>query len=168
MSSLPETAGPDGAPFGLYVYDSETTDIITNARLVYWIIGSPENLTWTSLPGHSNCWSSPFTGTLAQKSDGLYYTPYTFTYTCPIDPTQAVIDSDGVKRLYLGDFHVRASFRQLGSLCDNVTYWTQRFITINGEEFTFERRNGVLGPASQQRALRAAPMATDDGSALPT
>lgn len=69
-------------------------------------------------------------GTPQTKADGLVYTPYTWTYNCAID----------------------ASDHRVGA--DNVTYWTQRTITVDRdgeapryqpEVLTFERRNGSLG-----------------------
>lgn len=91
------------------------------------------------------------------KQDGLTYTPYTFTYNhavCPVNAADRVEGDDGIWRVFLGHFHVRAAFTQSGNLCDNVTYWTQRFITIDpvGAPVpvvrTFERRNGTLGTYS--------------------
>lgn len=145
VDSTASGTGPDGAPFGLYVYDVEDDMAIENPKLVYWIIGD-QSATWTTLAGHSSCWNGPTRGTPQTKADNLVYTPYTWEYTCDIDPSTRQLDDDGVERLYLGDFHVRASFTQPRDRCNNVTYWTQRFITIDGEEKTFERRNGSLGP----------------------
>ena len=86
-----------------------------------------------------------------------------------------VEDGDGVERLYLGDFNVRARFTQPPNLCGNVTYWTQRFITIDpvGAEgpttHTFERRNGTLGEnrAGRARALAVEAAEVAAESALP-
>lgn len=170
VDSTPSGTGPDGAPFGLYVYDVEDPNLFSQAKLTYWIIGD-QNATWRPLRGHSNCWSGPSRGTPATKKDGLLYTPYTWTYTCPVLSSQRQIDPiDGVERLYLGDFHVRASFTQPRDLCRNVTYWTQRFITIDPdgagprppEVHTFERRNGTLGTyRARTRSAQAAPASTD-------
>lgn len=139
------SATPDGAPFGLYVYDSESTDIFSNISLVYWIIGN-QNASWSTNGGHSACWNAPVRGTPSTKADGFTYTPYTFTYNCPL--LAADVSGDG--RLFLGEFDTTASFTQPRNRCSDVTYWTQRFITIavngtNPEVFTFERRNGTRG-----------------------
>lgn len=152
---------PDGAPYGLYIYDVEPANTFSNARLVYWIIGT-QTASVINLSGHSSCWSFAEPGATQTKADGLSYTPYTWNYTCPINSSSYVTDpTDGVKRLYLGDFHVRFSFTQPGDRCNDVTYWTQRFITIDrdgsgpeaAQVHTFERRNGSRGPftGAQQR-----------------
>ncbi|REF30358.1 hypothetical protein DFJ65_1364 [Calidifontibacter indicus] len=150
--------GPDGAPFGLYLYDVQSSAVISNAVLTYWIIGN-QTATWATNSGHSTCWSGPVRGTPATKADGLVYTPYVFTYTCPINP--ASVSADG--RLRLGGFNVTATFTQPDNLCNNVTYWTQRSITIDQDgvgsqpaaDLTFERRNGTLGPYTGSRAPQA-------------
>lgn len=148
---------PDRAPYGLYIYDVEDPNTFSNAKLVYWIIGD-QNASWQNLAGHSSCWSYQGRGALQQKADGLSYCPYTWTYTCGINSLDRVIDPvDGVERLYLGDFHVRASFTQPSNRCNDVTYWTQRFVTVDRDgpsgpqlptEHTFERRNGTRGSYS--------------------
>lgn len=140
---------PDGAPFGLYLYDVLPDAVITNAQLVYWIIGN-QNATVSTESGHSSCWQFAGRGPLATKADGLQYRPYTFTYNCSIPASAVGVDG----RLYLGNFHVEFGFTQPGSRCSDVTYWTQRSITIdqygdgNPEVLTFERRNGTRGPYS--------------------
>lgn len=161
--------GPDGAPFGLYLYDVQSNAVISNAVLTYWIIGN-QTATWDTNSGHSTCWSSPVRGTPATKADGLVYTPYVFTYTCPIKPES--VSADG--RLRLGGFHVTATFTQPSSssnnLCNNVTYWTQRSITIDQDGsgpqvpdvLTFERRNGTLGPYTGGPAPQARSAAGSD------
>lgn len=162
--------GPDGAPYGLYLYDITDDSFIANPKLTYWIIGD-QQATWQDQVGHSDCWTYTGRGTPQVKADGLTYTPYTWDYDCTLNPADRQTDVFGVERLYLGDFHVRASFTQPADLCRNVTYWTQRFITIdpdgpNGsapaEELTFERRNGTLGPytGARQRA-RSMDLETD-------
>lgn len=152
-STVTNTRSPDGAPFGLYLYDIEDGASITGAKLTYWIIGDQE-ATWTRLAGHSGCWGSPVRGTPSVKADGLVYTPYTWTYSCAIDAAQQSFGSDGVRRLWLGHFRARASFTQSSSRCSDVTYWTQRTVTVDrdgaggrygAEVLTFERRNGTRG-----------------------
>lgn len=155
--------GPDGAPYGLYLYNVQSTAVISNAVLTYWIIGN-QTATWVKNSGHSRCWSNAVRGTPATKADGLVYTPYVFTYTCPINP--ASVSADG--RLRLGGFHVTATFTQPDNLCRNVTYWTQRSITIDQDGsgpqvLTFERRNGTLGPYTGSRAPQARSASGSDG-----
>ena len=157
--------GPDGAPYGLYLYDVQSTAVISNAVLTYWIIGN-QTATWATNSGHSPCWSSPVRGTPATKADGLVYTPYVFTYSCSIDP--AKVSSDG--RLRLGGFHVTATFKQPDNRCNNVTYWTQRSITVDQDGsgpqvpdvLTFERRNGTLGAYTGSLAPQARSAAGSD------
>lgn len=93
-------------------------------------------------------------GTPQTKADGLVYTPYTWTYNCAIDASDRRVGADGVERVWLEHFHVRATFTQPRSHCNNVTYWTQRTITVDRdgeapcyqpEVLTFERCNGSLG-----------------------
>ncbi|WP_370894201.1 hypothetical protein [Janibacter sp. GXQ6167] len=155
--------GPDGAPYGLYVYDITDDSVIADPKITYWIIGN-QTAAWTNRSGHSSCWEYEGRGASARKADGYIYTPYTWTYNCALDPEDRQTDALGVERLYLGGFHVQASFTQGFNWCRNVTYWTQRFITIDpdgpnspqpAEELTFERRNGTLGPfRSGARAQR--------------
>ncbi|MBW8172258.1 hypothetical protein K0651_04240 [Ornithinimicrobium sp. Arc0846-15] len=165
VNSSPTTTitTPDSAPFGLYVYDVHPENTFSNIRLVYWIIGN-QTATWAPGTNHSSCWSSPVRGTPTMQPDSLLYTPYTFTYTCPLLASQiSPPDSDGVARLKLGRFDTTATFTQPTSLCNDVTYWTQRFITIDEdgsgpaapEVRTFQRRNGTRGTYTAG-ALRSA------------
>ena len=160
-SNLPGT-GNDGAPFGLYLYDAQPTDTITEAKLTYWIIGN-QQATVTAQSGHSSCWSSAVRGAPQAKRDGLTYTPYTFTYNCPIDPSVVTTQPDGVERVWLGHFHVNFNFTQPSNRCRNVTYWTQRSIKIDihdgtgPQTLTFERRNGTLGPYTGGMRRQAVP-----------
>lgn len=152
-STVTNRQTPDGAPFGLYLYDVESNATVTDAKITYWIIGS-QSATWTTLSNHSTCWGNPVRGNPAAKADGLTYTPYTWSYTCSINAANQTVGADGVRRLFLGDFHVRASFTQPSNSCNDVTYWTQRTVTIDRdgpggryqpETLTFERRNGTRG-----------------------
>ncbi len=159
--------GPDGAPFGLYIYDVEPANTFSAAKLTYWIIGAQASgATWSTMSGHSSCWVGPVKGAPSTQPDGLTYTPYTWTYnttTCPILASDYKVDpKDGVKRLYLGHFHVKATFTQpAGVLCQDVTYWTQRFITIDpdgaGPQLPsvkcFQRRNGTRGMWTPQTVI---------------
>ena len=155
--SAPNVPGlTDGAPFGLYLYDVEPTNTFSNATITYSIIGN-QTATWTTMDGHSSCWSDPVSGTPITQPDGNLYTPYTWSYTCAISAADYAVDPiDGNKRLYLGDFHVRASFTQPSDFCNNVTYWAERYIDVDpdgagtapAERKCFKRRNGTLGPVN--------------------
>ena len=109
----------------------------------------------------------PHRGEAQTKSDGLLYTPYTWKYTCPI--LAADVKSDG--RLYLGGFHVRASFTQSQDYCNDVTYWTQRSVIVDpdgagsqaAQTLTFERRNGTRGPATSAQIGARSRSATVSG-----
>lgn len=162
VNSNPSNAGrtPDGAPWGLYLYDVQPRAVITNPQITYWIIGN-QTASWTNLTGHGSCWGNASRGTPQTKSDGLLYTPYTWTYSnsssCALNPANV----DGNGRLWLQHFRSRASFTQPSDRCNDVTYWTQRRITIdpygdgNPQVLTFERRNGTRGPYSGSQARMA-------------
>lgn len=168
---------PDGAPYGLYVYDAADQTLITNATLTYWIIGdhtSSNQVTWDTRSGHSGCWTGPTPVGTETKPDGILYTGYRWTHTCAIDATARVTGTDGVERVFLNNFHVRARFRQPTNLCGNVTYWAQRHVTIDpdgaggsapAETLTFQRRNGSLGPMSGARRMAAPPAGDANGVA---
>ena len=162
VNSAPSRGGatPDGAPWGLYLYDVQPRAVITNPQITYWIIGN-QTASWTNLTGHGSCWGNASRGTPQTKSDGLLYTPYTWTYSnspsCALNPANV----DGNGRLWLQHFRSRASFTQPSDRCNDVTYWTQRRITIdpygdgNPQVLTFERRNGTRGPYSGSQARMA-------------
>lgn len=176
-STVTRGATPDGAPWGLYIYDVEDGNTFTQARLVYWIIGN-QTASWSTLSGHSTCWNGPVRGEPTTKADGLVYTPYTWTYKCNINAADRREDADGLERLYLGNFHVKATFTQPSNLCSDVTYWTQRFVTIDPDgsgplparERTFERRNGTRGPyTAGNRAMGARSTSPEEaGHELPS
>lgn len=167
VSSISDRVGPDGAPFGLYLYDAEDVETVANAQLTYWVLGNHSAsgstaITWTSRNGHSSCWQYQGRVGTATKPDGLTYTGYRWTYTCPINP--ADIAPDG--RLYLGNFHVQTnSFQQPSGYCNQLTFWTERSIDIDGENHTFQRRAGTSGAYPQSRAasVHGAPEASDGG-----
>lgn len=145
-------ATPDGAPWGLFIYDADDDDVYTNAQITFWWIGTQSTgSSWTPLTNHSSCWSTPVRGTPAVKSDGHSYTPWTTTYNCQIDATNRVTGADGIERVFLGDFHMRFSGRQTTSrYCRTETWWGERAITLDpdgpGPEQptrpSFERRAG--------------------------
>lgn len=159
VNSAPSNPGttPDGAPFGLYLYDVSQDASYSNAKLVYWVRGTHtatrNPITWEAAEGHSSLWSGPELGAAQTKDDGAVYTPYTWTYTGTIDP--ANVKDDG--RLYLETFHVKAANFSMSEnfRCLPLDYWTYREIVVDPDGPTgpqqpttlrFERRNGPSGP----------------------
>lgn len=137
---------PDGAPFGLYIYDTEDVTTISQAKVTYWLPSNSKNVSWsgggvgTAPGGYTGCWSGPVAGTVATKTDGAEYRPYTWTYTCDI--LKENVSPDG--RLRLQNLDVTAEFTKT-SACNTMNVWAQRAITIDGNLFTFERRAGTDG-----------------------
>lgn len=172
VTSAPAGGGrtPDGAPWGLYLYDVSPQGVYTNAKLVYWVRGDhvkQNRITWQTATGHSSKWSGPVTGAAQKKADGFVYTPYTWTYTGTINP--ANVKSDG--RLYLETFHVTSSsFSQIeGGRCVPLDYWAYREIVVDPDgsgpqpstTLHFERRAGMSGAyVSGGQARMAATSAT--------
>lgn len=176
VNSAPTRGGatPDGAPWGLYLYDVSKDASYSNAKLVYWVRGThnatQNPITWQAATGHSTKWSGPVRGDAQTKADGFKYTPYTWTYTGTINP--ANVKSDG--RLYLETFHVKADNFSLweNSRCLPLDYWTYREIVVDPDGPTgpqqpttlhFERRNGDSGPYPPRAQGRSA--ATPDAEA---
>lgn len=166
---------PDGAPFGLYIYDTLPGDVTTNAKIIYWIIGTQTSTSgfgdavWTrNGPNGSSCWGQPVKGTPAIKADGLLYTPYTSTYNHGGAGCALQSKADG--RLWFPHFDYTVRFRKQDQsnarYCDDVTYWTQRQVDINGVTYTFERRNGTRGQFST--GLRRAAATPDTVTDLPS
>lgn len=170
---------PDGAPFGLYLYDTEDVQTVNSATITYWVLGVHDTtgntaITWSTNQGHSNCWRYDGRVGTQVKPDGLTYTGYRWTYTCTINPKNTTIGSDGVARVFLGTFHVSTNdFRQPQGSCGKLNFWTERSIVIDGVTYAFQRRNGTDGPMSapvNQTGARAAgarsaeaPVASDGG-----
>ncbi|SNC62508.1 hypothetical protein SAMN05445756_0710 [Kytococcus aerolatus] len=159
VNSAPSGWGdtPDGAPWGLYVYDVSEDGSYSNAKLVYWVRGThtatQNPITWQAAAGHSSLWSGPVLGAPQVKADGFVYTPYTWTYTGIIDP--ANVASDG--RLYLDTFHVKAANFSMSEngRCLPLDIWAYREILVDPdgptgpqqpETLNFERRWGRSGP----------------------
>ena len=167
----------DGAPFGLYLYDTAVQSRYDAASLTYWIRGdhkSSNPVTWTTGPNHaSSCWSGPVAGAPAEKADGFTYTPYTWTYKCNINPAE--VSSDG--RLYLKDFNVIATFTQatVQRSCEPLDYWTYREIRVDVDGSgpqkpqikSFERRNGASGPFPGKAGARMAPASLQEAGSAP-
>ena len=159
VNSAPSRGGatPDGAPWGLYLYDVSKDASYSGAKLVYWVRGTHtatrNPITWQAATGHSTKWSGPVRGAAQTKADGFVYTPYTWTYTGTIDP--ADVRSDG--RLYLETFHVQAADFSMweNNRCLPLDFWTYREIVVDPDgptgpqqpmTLSFERRNGPSGP----------------------
>lgn len=166
--------GPDGAPFGLYLYDMEDVRSVSAAKLVYWVLGDHTGtgdtaITWRNGSGHSPCWVLKGSVGTASKPDGMVYTGYQWDYSCAIDPKATTTGSDGVPRVMLGDFVVATDrFRQPADVCPRMNFWAERSITLDGVPFTFQRRAGTDGPFSRnRRAARGAeePVVTEGESA---
>lgn len=168
VNSAPSNPGPtpDGAPWGLYLYDVSKDASYSDAKLVYWVRGDhvkQNKITWQTATGHSAKWEGPETGRPQTKADGFEYTPYTWKYTGTINP--ADVKSDG--RLYLETFHVKAtnfSMSENGQ-CLPLDYWTYREIVVDPDGPTgpqqpttlnFERRNGPSGPYPPRAQGRSA------------
>lgn len=174
VTSIARGSTPDGAPYGLYLYDTEDVDTVDAAQLTYWVLGDhPESGTgsirWSTLNGHSSCWVGPTRVSPVTKPDGLTYTGYRWTYGCTIDPRNTTVGTDGVARAFLGNFRVTTgSFRQPRGSCGTLNYWTERTVTIDGVVHTFQRRNGTDGPYTTARRRPApAPAVSDGGGEAP-
>ncbi len=140
------TPTPDGAPYGLYVYNPNLDDVITGAEMILWIPDFASNITWGTGMGHSStCWGTPTDIGIHTKWDGLKYRGFKWTYNCSLDPNARVLDSDGHYRLYLATFNVSVSYRHspYGN-CSTWRYIAQRRVNINGEDKCFERRVSSL------------------------
>ena len=63
VNSAPTRGGatPDGAPWGLYLYDVSKDASYSGAKLVYWVRGThtatQNPITWQAAAGHSSLWS---------------------------------------------------------------------------------------------------------------
>ncbi|EZP39143.1 hypothetical protein BW36_01289 [Micrococcus luteus] len=177
VNSAPPGGGatPDGAPWGLYLYDVSSQGVYSNAKLVYWVRGThtatQNPITWQAATGHSAQWSGPVLGAAQTKADGFMYTPYTWTYTGTIDP--ANVKDDG--RLYLETFHVKATDFSMSEnrTCLPLDYWTYREIVVDpdgggpekSKTLHFERRNGPSGPYASGAQRRMAVTPDAEGTA---
>lgn len=165
VTSNSSGATPDGAPFGLYIYDTQDVTAVTGATITYWVLGDhattgSTSITWTSDTGHSTCWSYQGRVGTMQKPDGLTYTGYRWMYTCTIDPHATTTGSDGVARVILGNFVVSTNrFEQPAGSCNKLNFWTERAITLDGVAYTFQRRAGTDGTYTTGGRARVAPEA---------
>lgn len=147
-----DPATPDGAPFGLYIYDTLPGDLFSATSITLWFRGKVGS--WSNGPrnsnsnggGHGRGWSSPVSVGTQTKPDGLQYHGYRFDYT------GSYVLSGGL--MWLQDMEVTA--KRVGS--DDATFWVERNIAINGEMNAFQRRNGERGsmgdgfPSASSRA----------------
>ena len=125
----PAPSTPDGAAFGLYLYDTVVGDVFKLASVTYWFRGKPEKVTRTG-----SGWSSgTYVGT-ETKSDGLTYHGYRFVYSGPFTRTEPLVRLDNLK----------VTAEEVAS--GDATFWVERHITINNVAYGFERRNGERGP----------------------
>lgn len=155
---------PDGAPFGLYVYDAVSADgaivSLGGASITLWfrgVVGSWASGTRTNNPndgGHGRGWLNPEYLGSEFKPDGVRYYGYRFDYTGPYE-----VQPDG--RVWLQDFEVTAK----NVNHDDATFWVERKIVVDGDLLTFQRRNGERGPlgdgfpASRARSFAPDPLA---------
>ena len=149
VNSAPSRGGatPDGAPWGLYLYDVQPGAVITNPQITYWIIGN-QTANWDNItPGHGRCCGNASRGTPQTKSDGLLYPPYTWTYSnspsCALNP--ANVDGNG----RLDVINRRAS----GS--------TDQYELSDSGTLRFVRRYGV--PAKWYQNIELVPDVNGDG-----
>lgn len=161
VTSIVTGTGPDGAPYGLYLYDTDNVKSATGATITYWILGNHGTtgntaITWSNAEGHSSCWSYQGRVGTAVKPDGLTYTGYRWTYTCAIDPKATTTGTDGIKRVFLGNFHVTTNaFQQPTGSCGKLNFWTERSVILDGVTKTFQRRNGTDGTYAKTAARSA-------------
>ena len=148
---------PDGAPFGLYIYDTLPEDLFSAGSITLWFRGAVSSWTYgprsnaTNGGGHGRGWSAPISVGTQRKPDGLDYRGYRFDYTGPF------VLSGGLN--WLKDFEATAN--RVNS--SDATFWVERRIAINGQMNTLQRRNGARGsmgegfPAGLQATRRMTP-----------
>lgn len=171
---------PDGVPWGLFVYDVEDDNVITNATLTFWFIGTQSSISWSTRTGHNNCWSTPVPVGTEVKPDGYSYSGYRSTWSATgacannLDPANRVTGADGLERLFLGHFAMRAVITQTGDYCGsnrhNLTWWGQRSITIDPDGpgslppvvHTFQRRAGTMGAYTGALSQQRSTVSTDE------
>ena len=141
----PAPQTPDGAPFGLYLYDTVAGDLFSAGSITYWFRGKPDEINRTG-----SGWSSgTYVGTQS-KPDGLTYHGYRFDYSGPFNRQGDIV--------WLN--HLKVTAEDVDS--DDATFWVERSVAINGQVYTFQRRNGERGPlgngfpSSSRRSLSKA------------
>jgi hypothetical protein len=142
--------GPDGSPYGLYLYDVNVSpaDKFQNAKMTFWLNDTQSSVVPSTLTGHGAAWLYAGTVGSQTKPDGFSYTGYLYTYNAPI----LAAAYDGT-RLFLQDLHINLRANQVSNDAQaNMTYWVERSIEIqtNGVGAfvpkSFQRRNGQRGP----------------------
>ena len=127
----------DGLPYGLYLLNTMPNDVFGPARIEIDVLG---NIAGNIFGAPGEGWpAATRIGTKVRNDDGTNrtYTRFSFPYGGLYTRR-----SDG--RVWLGDFDVISSWYNLPNT-GGITYWFRRFVTINGVERQFERRNGDLG-----------------------
>lgn len=148
FDSTPSGVGPDGAPFGLYLYDVNTgpggsiLDTVTNAAMTIWLRAEVRD-GWSNNSGHGSRWGAMQNVGTSTLPDGLVYRGYRSTYNGSVPGSGFTLGADG--RLYLQDFNRTA--RDVRS--SDATFWVERTVTVNGEVQSFRRRNGERGPLGE-------------------
>lgn len=133
--------GPDGAPYGLYVYDPNRTgntllDLYTNASVTIWLRTDRDSTPANNGMNRTGAgWSNATDAGLETKPDGLQYRGFRFNYS----GSYTLVAAE--ERVYLTDLIVTTN--DVNS--SDATYWVQRAITVNGVVQTFQRRNGARG-----------------------
>ena len=141
-----------GNPYGLYVLGTNAVDVLSNAAIELDIAGN-NNISW---PSAGAGWSAGIRkGTIVRNEDGangltapVRFTRYRFEYTGPFTS----ITSGGVERKWLNDFVVNSGDYTSPAYNGNndsnrggETIWMRRFVTVNGAQRFFERRQGDMG-----------------------
>lgn len=141
-----------GTPYGLYVLGTNAADVISAAAIELDIAGN-NNISWD--PSGTSWDSVTRVGTIVRNEDGdggltapVRFTRYRFQYT----GGYTSITSGGVERKWLDDFIVTSgnydppSYNGSGdSNKGGLTIWMRRFVTVNGQQRFFERRQGDMG-----------------------
>lgn len=172
-----DPATPDGAPFGLYLYDTQPGDLFSAASITLWFRAKVDSWTYGSrstVPnagGHGDGWNRrnwlgrvapTYVGT-ETKPDGVVYHGYQFEYEGTFSNLGA---TDGL--VWLQDFEATATRVPH----DDATFWVERRIAINGEVHAFQRRNGERGsmgvgfPASRARMSASSADSTSTSNAV--
>lgn len=152
MSNPSGVTTPDGAPWGMYVYNIGDSAQITSVKLTYWIIGDNTAI-WTARGGHSSCWSGPTRGAPTTHA-GDTFTPYVWSYTCSLDPMDR--DPFAPGRLHLKPLHMTAAVTQSSSWCSTMKVCTDRYALVDPDgsgsqpqvPVSSSRCSATAGPAS--------------------
>lgn len=154
-----------GTPYGLYVLGTNNSDVLSNAAIELDIAGN-NNISWN--PSGSTWDNVVRVGTVVRNEDGsngltspVMFTRYRFSYSGGFTS----ITSGGVERKWLDDFIVTSGSYNPPAYNGNTTsnrggetIWMRRFVTINGAQRFFERRQGDMGflDYNGQAAFRSA------------